>query len=58
MFGDGKTQIRCGEWGIETTGPHRKHAAIRPGLLYVMDPDRHIGWIVWDGHAYRWIAAY
>jgi len=56
QVGNGKSQVICGTWGVESAGHLHRHAAFDHDLLFVTDWSSQ-GWLVWDGQSYVWIQA-
>jgi len=54
-IGNGKSQLACGKWGVESAGHQYGHGRFSHDLLFATDSGAHSGWLVWDGHAYIWI---
>ena len=52
---NGKSQLTCGKWGVESAGHQYGHGGFSHDLLFATDSGAHSGWLVWDGHAYVWI---
>ena|SRR2546425_2219600 len=57
QVGNGKSQVACGTWGVESAGHLHRHAGFGHDVLFATDPGAHSGWLVWDGHSYVWIQA-
>jgi len=56
--GNGKSQVACGRWGVESARPQpHRHGTSDHDLLYVTEPGAHSGWLVWNGGSYVWIQA-
>jgi hypothetical protein len=57
-LGNGQDRIaRRGDWTVLSPRQSRRHRGFGPDLLYAREPGGHSGWLVWDGHSYRWIQA-
>jgi hypothetical protein len=57
QFGNGRSQIACGRWGVEAAGRQHRRAGFGHDLLFATVPGARSGWLVWDGHSYLWIQA-